>query len=101
MSKLIDLEDKDYIKAIEGKKVIVDVWAEWCGPCRMFLPTLAEFAEENPDIEVYKVNADKNPDLVTRLGIRSIPTILFYNDGELVDTIVGPTSKEKLKTTIR
>jgi thioredoxin 1 len=79
------------------KPLLVDFWAEWCGPCRMVSPILEEIAKENGDkLIVGKLNVDENPTVSARLGIRSIPTMNVYKDGELVKSIVGAKSKQAL-----
>ena len=82
----------------EGKPMIVDFWATWCGPCQMVGPMIDELAEEfNGKIIVGKVNVDENSDLPSQYGIRNIPTILFFKGGELVNKLVGAQSKAKLQ----
>lgn len=85
-----------------GKPVVVDFWAEWCGPCRMVGPVIEELAEEYKDqVIIGKCDVDENGDLPGRFGIRNIPTVLFFKNGELVDKQVGsapkPTYAEKIK----
>lgn len=85
-----------------GKPVVVDFWAEWCGPCRMVGPIIEELAEEYKDqVIIGKCDVDENGDLPGRFGIRNIPTVLFFKNGELVDKQVGsapkPTYAEKIK----
>lgn len=85
-----------------GKPVVVDFWAEWCGPCRMVGPIIEELAEEYKDqVIIGKCDVDDNGDLPGRFGIRNIPTVLFFKNGELVDKQVGsapkPTYAEKIK----
>lgn len=76
------------------KPVVVDFWAEWCGPCRMISPIIEELANEYADKAVIgKVDVDNNPDIVARFGIRNIPTILFFKNGEVVDKQVGAAQK--------
>ena len=77
--------------AAEGL-VMVDFWAEWCGPCRAVAPMLEELAAET-GVTLMKVNVDENPELAARYNIRSIPTILFVEDGEVVDQVVGAAPK--------
>ncbi len=82
----------------EGKPMILDFWATWCGPCQMVGPMIDELAEEfNGKIIVGKVNVDENSDLPSQYGIRNIPTILFFKGGELVNKLVGAQSKAKLQ----
>ncbi|MEP0942643.1 MAG: thioredoxin [Rhizobiaceae bacterium] len=77
--------------------VVVDFWAEWCGPCKMIAPSLEEIATEMGDkVKIAKVNMDENPDLAAKYGIRSIPTLLMFKDGEPVAIQVGAAPKNKL-----
>ena len=78
------------------KPVILDFWAEWCGPCRMMTPVIDELAEENPDLLIGKVNVDKNMERALRFGITSIPTLIAFRDGDVVGQAVGVRSKEEV-----
>jgi len=91
------LNDSNFKESIKEGLWIVDIFAPWCGPCRQLSPIIDEFSAENSDkIRVGKINADESPDTMTELGIRSIPTILVYKDGEIVNRHVGMASKVKL-----
>lgn len=84
-----------------GKLAVVDFWAEWCGPCRMVAPIIEELATEyDGKAVVGKVNVDHNPEVSMKYNVRSIPTILFIKDGEIVDKQVGATSKANLASKI-
>jgi len=80
-----------------GKPVVIDFWAEWCGPCRMVGPVVEELAKEyDGKVVIGKMDVDNNIDTPNEYGIRNIPTILFFKDGQLVDKQIGATQKAVL-----
>jgi thioredoxin 1 len=81
---------------MSDKPVIVDFWAEWCGPCKMVAPILTEIAAENDGIVVAKLNVDENPQTAASYGITSIPTMNVYQGGQVVKTIIGAKPKAAL-----
>ena len=76
--------------------VVVDFWAEWCGPCKALSPLVDELAAEKSNVKVVKVNIDEAPEAPTKYGVRGIPTVMVFKDGEVVDTRVGGMSKAQL-----
>ncbi len=80
--------------------VLVDFWAEWCGPCRALGPKLEEISTEKSELKVYKLNIDENPDSPAKYGVRGIPTMIIFKDGKEVEQIVGNQSKESIVSTL-
>jgi thioredoxin 1 len=80
--------------------VVVDFWAEWCGPCKMLTPILEELSKELENVKIAKLNIDQNPQIASQLSIRSVPTMLLFKNGKPVSTLVGLNQKQKIKTWI-
>ena len=91
--------EAEVIKA--GKPVIVDFWAEWCGPCKQIGPILEEISNELSDVVIAKHNIDNEPNTPTKYGIRGIPTMLLFSGGELKATKVGATTKSNIVSWIK
>ncbi len=92
-----DIKEAEFNDAVKTGKVIVDFWATWCGPCKMQGALIEQkLVPEHPEIEVLKVNVDEEPGLAARFGVMSIPTLLLYKDGQLVEQLVGLTKPDEL-----
>jgi thioredoxin 1 len=98
----IQLDQKDFQKTIDNSKnVLIDFYADWCGPCQTLLPTIHKLAEEfEGDVTIKKVNVDQNQELASKFGVRSIPTLVQLTDGKEVGRIVGLVSENDLRTKI-
>ena len=104
MNKILNLDKSNFSATIhnENKLVLVDFWAEWCAPCKMLAPILEEIAKDLEDkILICKVNLDENQDLASDFSIKSIPTLLLFENGKLKDTKVGLLSKIDLLNWIK
>ena len=94
---VLTLTTMNFDEVIAGeKKVLVDFWAPWCGPCRMVSPIVDEIAEENEAFLVGKVNVDNEGELASRYGVMSIPTLMVFQNGELINQALGAMPKEKI-----
>ena len=81
---------------ISEKKVLLDFWAPWCGPCRMVVPIVEKIADERPDIKVRKVNVDEEAELASQFGIMSIPTLVVIENGKIVNQTMGAKPKDEI-----
>ena len=98
-----DVTDNNFEKDVLGadKPILVDFWAEWCGPCRMIAPSVEAVAEEYGEkAGFFKMNVDENMNVPQRYGIRGIPTLLLFKGGQLVEQVVGLADKDSLKKLI-
>jgi len=103
MGNVIELSDQNFKSEVldSAKPVLVDFWAPWCGPCRMIAPLVEQLAEENAEsIKVAKINIDNSPSLAARLEINSIPTVMIFKNGQVVDRFIGVQPKTRLQNAI-
>ncbi|MFY9089060.1 thioredoxin [Arcobacter aquimarinus] len=98
MGKYIELNQNNMENTIKEGVSLVDFWAPWCGPCRMISPVIDQLAVEfDGKAKICKVNTEEEADLTAQYQVRSIPTILFFKDGKIVDQLIGATTKAKLE----
>jgi thioredoxin 1 len=103
MGKAVAVSDADFATTVEGQAglAMVDFWAAWCGPCRMIAPIVEELAGQyEGKVTVAKLDVDANPKSAARFGVRSIPTILFFKGGKVVDQVIGAVPKTALEQKI-
>ena len=86
--------EKEVLKS--NQTVLVDFYADWCGPCKMQAPIIDEISNEQTEVKVGKVNIDENPKIAEKFGIMSIPTLIIFKDGEITNKFIGITSKENI-----
>lgn len=92
------VSDETFHKEVETGTVVVDFWAQWCGPCRAIAPVLERLSDQYPDIKVLKVDIMENKDLAVQYGVRSIPYLAIFKDGVMVDSKVGFSGAQSLET---
>lgn len=100
MLKIVNTEEFKKMIA-EEKNVVVDFWATWCGPCKALAPVLEAVAEEMPEVPFVKVDIDENDTLAREYNILTIPTLMFIQNGEVVDKTIGLMTKEQLMTFVK
>lgn len=103
MSDAMEVTDKTFESEVlkSDKPVMVDFWADWCMPCKMLAPTVDKVAKDYKDrLKVCKVNVDANQEVSAAMGIRSIPTLIFFKNGEVVEQVIGVVSEAQLKKII-
>lgn len=97
MAEIVTLNQSDFNDAISGDKpILVDFWAEWCGPCKVIAPVLEEIAQEQDGFDIGKLNVDHNPDAAAAHDVMSIPTLILFKDGVEKKRIVGAAPKHRL-----
>ncbi len=99
MAEIIDTTDADFTSDVTetDRIVIVDLWAEWCGPCKMIEPVLKEIAEEyNDKVKVVRINIDQNQNTPVKFSVMNIPTLLFFKNGKEIDRVIGAVPKRLL-----
>jgi thioredoxin 1 len=104
MSAVLEVTDENFAEEVEQNEgvAMVDFWAAWCGPCRFVAPIVDELAREyEGQVKVLKLDVDNSQRTAVRFGIRSIPSILFFKDGEHVDTVVGAVPKQQLELKLK
>ena len=103
MADVMELSDNDFESQVlqASEPVLVDFWAPWCQPCRMIAPVVEELAKENAgSLKVAKINIDKSPDVAMQYGVTSIPTLIVFKNGEVVDRFMGIQPKQRLQEAI-
>lgn len=98
--KVVEIKEEEFKDIIKTGKVVVDCFANWCGPCRALSPIVDQVAEENDNIKFYKLDVDNAPNVSVEYEIMSIPMLLIFEDGKLIDKSVGLISKEELENLI-
>ena len=103
MSKIIHITKENFESEVlnSDKKILIDFYAVWCGPCKMIAPIVEEIAEENPDIKVGKINVDEEAELASKFGIASIPTLVVVKDRTIIAEKIGYSPKSAIEAMIK
>ena len=103
MSRIINITKENFESEVlnSNKKILIDFYAVWCGPCKMVAPLVEEIAEENPNIVVGKINVDNEPELASKFGIMSIPTLVVVKDRTIIAEKIGYAPKSELEAMIK
>ena len=94
----LNINKNNFVEEVMNSErpVLVDFWASWCGPCRMVVPVVEKIAEEHPEYKVVKVNVDEEPELASQFGVMSIPSLMIFKNGEVVNKSVGAKNKQQI-----
>lgn len=90
------INESNFKESIKDKKVLIDFWATWCGPCRALAPKLEEISKEQSEVEILKIDVDQNPNLASQFGVRGIPTLIFLDKEVVKGELVGNVPKEDI-----
>jgi thioredoxin len=96
-----ELTMDDFQSTIGSGLTVVDFWAPWCAPCKMFAPIFEQSAQEHPEVKFAKLNTDAHPEIAQQLGIRGIPTLIFFRDGQEVSRVSGAMPKMQFETELK
>lgn len=98
--RIVHVEDETYERAVEDGLVLLDFWAEWCGPCKALEPVVEELVEEHPRLTVAKIDADDNEDAMDEFGVQSIPTMILFEGGQPVEVFAGKAPYPELERAV-
>ena len=96
-----EINSENFNQEISKGKVLVDIWAPWCGPCRIISPIVDELSNEIKDVKFVKLNVDESPDIASQYEVMGIPTLIMFKDGKEIRRIVGLRSKEEIKKELK